>query len=291
MIIARKINERKQLEAKEEHRRLTVKAQYEHDVAILEAKKTEAIAKAKLDAIEQSITDDEIKSHGDRSKTQTDIKKEQTAAWLNDLALDEIETTSTDTHRSLSSPQVSPALHPKDRPPAMQPTPDSPLHTVQQSSDISQRMGLMSAANKRLSSTLARLSLPKCHPDIFSGDSTMFHPWKTAFKGMLENCRVVSSNEINYLHIYTSGLPQKMVDSYRRRQHNHPENLLKKLWTELEDRFGNPATITNAFLTKLRDSSKFSDEDKAKLQAFSDLCAVIAAQMDYLPGPRISQLS
>ncbi|CAB3998555.1 Hypothetical predicted protein, partial [Paramuricea clavata] len=59
MIIARKINERKQLEAKEEHRRLTEKAQYEH-VAILEAKKTEAIAKAKLDAIEQSITDDEI---------------------------------------------------------------------------------------------------------------------------------------------------------------------------------------------------------------------------------------
>jgi hypothetical protein len=33
MIIARKINERKQLEAKDEHRRLTVKAQYEHDVA------------------------------------------------------------------------------------------------------------------------------------------------------------------------------------------------------------------------------------------------------------------
>ncbi|CAB3993986.1 Hypothetical predicted protein [Paramuricea clavata] len=71
MIIAHKINERKQLEAKEEHRRLTEKAQYEHDVAILEAKKTEAIAKAKLDAIEQSITDDEIKSHRDRSHRPT----------------------------------------------------------------------------------------------------------------------------------------------------------------------------------------------------------------------------
>jgi hypothetical protein len=33
MIIARKINERKQLEAKDEHRRLKVKAQYVHDVA------------------------------------------------------------------------------------------------------------------------------------------------------------------------------------------------------------------------------------------------------------------
>jgi hypothetical protein len=72
------------------------------------------------------------------------------------------------------------------------------------------------------------------------------------------------------------------VDSYRRRQHKHPENLLKKLWTELEDRFGNPATITNAFWAELCDSFKFSDEDKAKLQAFSDLWADIAAQMDYL---------
>ena len=101
---------------------------------------------------------------------------------------------------------------------------------------------------------------------------------------MLEDCGVGPSNEINYLHMYTSGLRQKLVDSYRRRQHNHPEYLLEKLWTELEDRFGNPATITSAFLSKLRKSSKFGKDDIAKLQAFSDLCADIAAQMDYLPG-------
>ncbi len=37
MMIAQKTNERKQLEAEVEHRRLVAKAQYEHDMAMLEA--------------------------------------------------------------------------------------------------------------------------------------------------------------------------------------------------------------------------------------------------------------
>ena len=57
-------------------------------MAILEVKKTEAIAKAKLDAIEQSITDHEMKPYKAMSKTETDIKNEQIAAWLNELAPD-----------------------------------------------------------------------------------------------------------------------------------------------------------------------------------------------------------
>ncbi len=82
MMIAQKTNERKQLEAEEEHHRLVAKAQYEHDMAMLEPKKTEAIARAKLDAIEQSIADEETRSRRSSSKTHTatEKKKEQTAA-------------------------------------------------------------------------------------------------------------------------------------------------------------------------------------------------------------------
>ena len=59
-MIGSKIKERKQLEAEEEHRKSTEKAQYEHNLAILEVQKSEAIAKAKLDAIEQSILYDDM---------------------------------------------------------------------------------------------------------------------------------------------------------------------------------------------------------------------------------------
>ena len=51
-----------------------------------------------------------------------------------------------------------------------------------------------------------------------------------------------------------------------------------------EDRFGNSATITNAFLSKLRELSKFSDEEKTELEAFSHLCIDIAAQVNHSPG-------
>ena len=124
---------------------------------------------------------------------------------------------------------------------------------------MSQCMHLMSATNQRLASTLAKLSFPKCHPDIFSGNPTIFHPWKTAFNRMLENCEIRPSNEMNNPNMYTSGAPQKLVDSYGRRQHNSPETLLKKLWIELDDRFGYPATITNAFLLKLQNSATVTE--------------------------------
>ena len=289
ILIARRINERKQLEAEEKHRKGAEKARYEHDLAILKAQKLEAIAKAKLDAIEQSILDDDMSSQKSayfvKSHTDSDIKEERTAAWLGDLPRDLIQTTQTITHQSLSSPLVTPLPHSTSSFPETVPRrPSSTVSQPSQLKDMSQCMCLTSATNQRLASTLAKLSLPKCHPDVFSGDPTMFHPWKTAFKGMLENCAVGPSNEINYLNMYTSGAPQKLVDSYRRRQHNYPETLLKKLWTDLEDRFGNPATITNAFLLKLRETSKFGDDDKIKLQTFADLCADVAAQMDLLPG-------
>jgi hypothetical protein len=34
----------------------------------------------------------------------------------------------------------------------------------------------LTSANQQVVAGLARQSLPKCHPDIFSGDATLFHP-------------------------------------------------------------------------------------------------------------------
>ena len=246
IMIARKINERKQLETDEGHRRLTERAEHEHELAILKAKKTEAMAKAKLAAIEQPISDDEKCSQrsldGVKTHIATETKRQRTEAWLSDLPLDLIGATQTHTRQSLSSPLVSSILHPISRFPKMQPRTNPSLPVViqrSQSKDICYSMGLMSATNKRLASALAKLSLPKCHPDIFSGDPTMFYPWRSAFKGMLENCKIGPTNDINYRHMYTSGAPQKLADTYGRRQHNLAETFLKKLWIKLEDRFGN----------------------------------------------------
>ena len=149
---------------------------------------------------------------------------------------------------------------------------------------VQQCVGAMTTTNERLTASLAKLSLPKCHSDVFSGDATMFLPWKSAFKGMIGGCDVTPENEMNYLCSSTSGEPQRLVNSCRKRRHKDLRALVKELWEELERRFGNVAAITNAFLLKLKESAKFGENDRKKLQAFSDLCLDVASQVDQLPG-------
>ena len=144
-------------------------------------------------------------------------------------------------------------------------------------------MGAIAATNEKLTASLAKLSLPKCHPDVFSGDATMFHPWKSAFKGMIERCDVTPESEMNYLCMYTSGEPRKLVNNFRKRLHKDLKTLLVELWKELERRFGNAAVITNAFLSRLRESAKFGENDRKKLQAFSELCSDVVSQVRQLP--------
>jgi hypothetical protein len=64
-------------------------------------------------------------------------------------------------------------------------------------------MAVMVTTNKKLTASLAKLSLPKCHPDIFSGDPMMFLPWKSAFNGIIEGCGVTPGNQMSYLCMYT----------------------------------------------------------------------------------------
>ena len=142
----------------------------------------------------------------------------------------------------------------------------------------------MVTTNKQLTASLARQSLPKCHPDAFTGDATLFHPWKSAFKAMIRDADVSPEQEINYLRQYTRGDPQKLVDSYRKRQYREPASLLNEVWAELERRFGNAAVITNALLKKLDEASKFDEKERDKLQTFSDICSDVDSQLNILPG-------
>jgi hypothetical protein len=50
---------------------------------------------------------------------------------------------------------------------------------------VQQSMEVIPATNQQLAASLLRQSLPKCHPDTFSGDVTIFHPCKNLFKAMI----------------------------------------------------------------------------------------------------------
>ena len=75
----------------------------------------------------------------------------------------------------------------------------------------------------RLVESLAKQNLPKCHPDVFNGDATMFHPWKRA---MIRDTAISLEGELNYLYKYTTGDPRRVLDGFRKRQYSKPEILL-----------------------------------------------------------------
>ena len=138
--------------------------------------------------------------------------------------------------------------------------------------------------NQQIVASLAKQSLPKCHPDVFNGDVAMFHSWKRSFKGMVKDADVAADQELNYLRSYTSGNPQQLVDNYRKRQGDNPTVTLAELWVKLERRFGNAAALTQALIDRLSTAAGFGEKDCARLQKLADLCADVDCQMTYLPG-------
>lgn len=69
----------------------------------------------------------------------------------------------------------------------------------------SQLIETLAFSNKQIVAGLARQNLPTCHPDTFSGDPTIFHPWKMALKAMISDAEVSPVNEINYPRSFTNG--------------------------------------------------------------------------------------
>ncbi|CAB4041196.1 Hypothetical predicted protein [Paramuricea clavata] len=87
--------------------------------------------------------------------------------------------------------------------------------------------------NERVVASLAIQNLPKCHPEVFEGDATLFHPWKKSFNAMIHDANLNPNQEMAYLRNYTKGKVRELVDNYRKRQQSDPVITLRDLWTEM----------------------------------------------------------
>lgn len=357
-LMAEKENERKKFEAEEELRRKLMQAQFERDITILSAEKAAAVADARLEAIEQSIFEED-KLSVSRQQVEAQETRSRTETWID--AVNQHQQ-SPETYENGQNPPPLDNQPPVHRggplfPPGNQPStskenrvvpPVNQPPTIKQSSLVqpgnqpstskesplipparrmaptgereycskepypkpfmpkgfagnepifrpstphpseipnsNQCIQRVTETNERLVASLARQSLPKCHPDIFGGDATLFHPWKNSFRAMTQDTNLSPAQEMAYLRNYTKGKVQDLVDNYRKRQEDDPVRILQELWTELERRFGNTAIITNSLLQKLQEAAKFNSRDHAKLQVFADVCTDVDNQMTYLKG-------
>ena len=283
-MVAEKEHERRKREAEIEQARQQERAEHAKESAIIAVEKKVAIAHAKLKAIEQAIDEEE---NGENVKLEiVGIPKvksdERTSTWVHTFSPPEIyppKRNSTEQSTLLASgPErqentplkgISETPRTKLRATASQQenngensrhvSPQSFIASTPINITGSQLIESLTSVNQQIVSGLARQNLPKCHPDTFSGDPTLFHPWKAAFKAMISDVNVYPVQEINYLRSFTSGEAQKLVDNYRKRNQHDPSTLLNNLWGELERRFGSAAIITKELLERLNKTAAFSE--------------------------------
>ena len=306
-LIAEKELERRTRDAEAERIRQQEKARYEKELKILGADKKAAVANAKLKVFEEALLEQELERDSELPSLEVPgIKNEErTSQWvhssptLNPPPADYRSRpgrTQESSNALEQSKPLSPSVVPKsqsfsqDLPnkKAQQDTPFNrePISTSTPLIDVtgSQLIETLTSVNQQIVAGLARQNLPKCHPDVFSGDPTIFHPWKAAFKAMIADVIASPVQEINYLRTFTSCEPQKRFDNYQKRKHHDPCGLLKILWAELERRFGSTATITNVLLERMHALTAFRESENDRLQEFADLCADVTSQISCLPG-------
>lgn len=283
-IIAQKQLERKQREAEEQRRC----AEHEKEMAILAADRNAAVAEAKLRAIDQAFLEDEVTDKINIPYVPNARSEERTNEWVQVTPLPKGVSFASDNRRTNyhHPPHASGSLPTNLVNYKATPCAFGHLATSTPFKDITgnQLIETLTSTNQQIVAGLARQNLPKCHPDTFSGDATLFHAWKGAFKAMISDADVLPEQELNYLRKFTSGDVQQVVDSYRKRQHRDPVGLLRSLWTELERRFGSAAIITNTLLERLQQAAVFNESDNSKLQEFADLCADVESQISCLSG-------
>ena len=304
-MVAEKEHERKQREAEIERTRQQERAEHAKELAIIAAEKKVAIAHAKLKAIEQAINEEENEENAKIEiegipKAKSD---ERTSTLVHSFSPPEIRNSTEQSTLLARGPERqentplkgisgTPRTKLRSTPNQREDNGENSRHVLPQSFIASTPINItgsqliesLTSANQQIVSGLARQNLPKCHPDTFSGDPTLFHPWKAAFKAMISDVNVYPVQEINYLRSFTSGEAQKLVDNYRKRKQHDPGTLLNDLWGELERRFGSAAVITKELLERLNKTAAFSENENAKLQEFADLCADVDSQLTYLPG-------
>ena len=296
--IAEKEHERRKREAEIERTREQERANHEKELAFLAAERKIAIADAKLKAIEQAIEEEDTGDKIEIPGIPNAKSEERTFTWLNSTP-PEIPQLGAD-----STKQKTPfKVRMPENPPAKSRAAASQLENNGENKQIAhqgfsgsfiastpinitgnQLIETLTSVNEQIVAGLARQNLPKCHPDTFSGDPTLFHPWKAAFKAMISDTNVSPVQEVNYLRRFTSGEAQKLVDNYRKRKQHDPSRLLSSLWAVLERRFGSAAAIPRVLLERLNKTAAFNDGENTKLQEFADLCADVESQMSYLPG-------
>ncbi|XP_063959727.1 uncharacterized protein LOC129282006 [Lytechinus pictus] len=143
--------------------------------------------------------------------------------------------------------------------------------------DCLQQLSRFVAGQNAASNQLAAFSqLPKIDVPIFSGDPLQYTLWKNAFDCTVDSKPIGEQYKLNYLNTYVSGKAKEIVEHHLL---IGGRNAYQEALKQLEERFGDPNTISVSYTKKLTSWPKISSRDASGLRDFADfLQKVVAAK-------------
>lgn len=168
----------------------------------LTAERKIAIAVAKLKAIEQAIGEEDRGDKIEIAGIPNAKSKERTFTWLNSTSPENLQpgTELTKTEKPFQSARKaackiacrceSAGEQWENNQIAHQAFSRSFISSTPMKITGSQLIETLTSVNEQIVAGLARQHPPKCHPDTFNGDPTLFHPWRVAFKAMVSDTNV-----------------------------------------------------------------------------------------------------
>ncbi len=111
--------------------------------------------------------------------------------------------------------------------------------------------------------------LPPPEPGVFNGDPLTYPTWRAAFDVLIAKSNVASMERIYYLKRYLQGAAREAVEGYFLIP-SPSEDIYHEAMNLLQNRFGNPYVVAEAFRDKLDGWPKIGSKDGLALRRFAD---------------------
>ena len=102
----------------------------------------------------------------------------------------------------------------------------------------------------------SRLPIPE--PQVFDGDPLAYPSWKASFMTLIESKQIPPAERIYYMKRFLKGEAKEAVEALF---YFDTEIAYKSAWAILEDRYGHPFLVAEAFRDKLDSWPKIGSSD------------------------------
>ena len=109
--------------------------------------------------------------------------------------------------------------------------------------------------------------LPPAKPFVFSGNIIEYPKWKTMFGLFIESKELLPHQKLVYLEMYLSGKALNCIKGYNM---TNSEVAYRDALKMLDERYGDPNDIADAYRERLERWQKISPQDTSGLRDYAD---------------------